>query len=113
MDELLKLGKEVLASRRFSKPIGAELTVFLPGYVELTIKITERLKQQHGFVHGGVIGYAANNTLTFAGGSVPGPEVVTSKCKINSLGPPMGSILQEQQRIIRARHRLFAVAIYT
>jgi len=55
MDELLQLGKEILASQPFSELVGAELTAFLPGHVELTVKITPQLKQQHGFVHGGVI----------------------------------------------------------
>jgi acyl-coenzyme A thioesterase PaaI-like protein len=82
MDELLELGKQVLASQPFSTLVGAELTAFSVGQVELTIPITPQLKQQHGFVHGGVIGYAADNALTFVGGSVLGPAVVTSEYKI-------------------------------
>jgi len=100
MNELLKLGKEVLASQPFSKLIGAELTVFSPGDVELTIKVTERLKQQHGFVHGGVISYAADNALTFAGGSVLGPGVVTSEYKINYLRPAIGSELVARATVV-------------
>ena len=54
MNELLELGKEVLSSQPFSKLIGAELKELTSGYVELTIKISDQLKQQHGFLHGGV-----------------------------------------------------------
>lgn len=100
MNELLNLGKEVLVSQPFSKLIGAELTVFTSGNVELAIKITNELKQQHGFVHGGVISYAADNTLTFAGGSVLGPAVVTSEYKINYLRPAIGSKLIARATVV-------------
>lgn len=102
MDELFKLGKEILASQPFSKLIGAELTAFSPGDAELTIRITDQLKQQHGFVHGGVISYAADNALTFVGGSVLGPRVVTSEYKINYLRPAIGSELIARATVIYA-----------
>ena len=87
MDEMLLLGKQILAMQPFSVLIGAELTGFSEGSAELKIPIREELKQQHGFVHGGVISYAADNALTYAGGSVLGPSVVTSEFKINYLRP--------------------------
>ena len=93
MNELLELGKEVLSSQPFSKLIGAELIDLTSGYVELSIKISDELKQQHGFLHGGVISYAADNALTFVGGSVLGPAVVTSEYKINYLRPAIGNEL--------------------
>jgi len=43
------------------------------GIAELKVAIKPELKQQNGFVHGGVISYAADNALTYAGGSVLGP----------------------------------------
>lgn len=100
MDEFLKLGKEVLASQPFSKLIGTELTKFSPGHVELTIKISDQLKQQHSFVHGGVISYAADNALTFVGGSMLGPAVVTSEYKINYLRPAIGSELIARATVV-------------
>jgi len=100
MDDLLQLGKQVLASQPFSVLVGAELTSFSPGYVELAIPITPQLKQQHGFVHGGVISYAADNSLTFVGGSVLGPAVVTAEYKINYLRPAMGSVLIARATVV-------------
>jgi uncharacterized protein (TIGR00369 family) len=100
MDDLLQLGKDALASQPFSVLIGAELTGFSPGWAELTIPITPQLKQQHGFVHGGVISYAADNSLTFAGGSVLGPAVVTSEYKINYLRPAMGTVLIARATVV-------------
>ena len=100
MEDLLTLGKQILASQPFSALVGAELTGFSSGRVELTIPITPQLKQQHGFVHGGVIGYAADNALTFAGGSVLGPAVVTSEYKINYLRPAIGTVLIARATVI-------------
>ncbi len=100
MDDLLQLGKQALASQPFSVLVGAELTSYSPGWVELTIPITPQLKQQHGFVHGGVISYAADNALTFVGGSILGPAVVTSEYKINYLRPAMGTVLIARATVV-------------
>ena len=93
MDDLLELGKEALASQPFSVPAGAEVACLSPGRAELTIPITPQVKQQHGFVHGHVISYAADNLLTAAGRSVLGPAVVTSEYKINYLRHALGTVL--------------------
>ena len=100
MDDLLQLGKEALASQPFSVLVGAELTGYSPGWAELTVAITPQLKQQHGFVHGGVVSYAADNALTFVGGSVLGPAVVTSEYKINYLRPASGMALIARATVI-------------
>ena len=100
MDDFLALGRKILASQPFSKLVGAELTEFSPGHAELVIPITHQLKQQHGFVHGGVISYAADNTLTFAGGSALGTDVVTAEYKINYLRPAVGKKLIARAEVV-------------
>ena len=75
MNEMLEYGKEVLARQPFSVLLGAELTKFEPGMAELSLVVEEKLKQQHGFVHGGVVSYLADNCLTYVGGSVLGDVV--------------------------------------
>lgn len=100
MNEMLELGNLILISQPFSVFVGAEMTDFSEGAAEIRIPITENLKQQHGFVHGGVISYAADNSITFAGGSVLGPAVVTSEFKINYLKPAMGSVLIARSSVI-------------
>lgn len=91
--DMLARGRQALASQPFSVLVGAELLAFSEGQVELRIPIRQELKQQHGFVHGGVISYAVDNALTFAGGSTLGPGVVTSEFKINYLRPAVGDAL--------------------
>jgi uncharacterized protein (TIGR00369 family) len=100
MEDLLNLGKQVLSSQPFSVYVGAELLSFTQGCAELKIPIRPELKQQHGFVHGGVISYAADNALTFAGGSVLGPGVTTSEFKINYLRPAIGDFLVARASVI-------------
>jgi uncharacterized protein (TIGR00369 family) len=98
----LEAARAVLRSQPFSLLLGAELTRFDPAGVELRVPVTDQVKQQHGFVHGGVISYAADNALTFAGGSALGPAIVTSEYKINYLRPARGETLVARASIVHA-----------
>ena len=100
--KLLALGQEVLASQPFSVLLGAELLRFGQSGAELRIPIRAELKQQHGFVHGGVISYAADNALTYAGASALGPAVVTAEFKINYLRPATGDFILARATVIHA-----------
>lgn len=102
MSELLALGKQALAAQPFSRLLDAELTQFSAELVELVVPITEQTKQQRGLVHGGVIGYIADNALTFAGGSVLGAAVVTGEYKINYLKPATGERLIARASVVHA-----------
>ena len=70
------------------------------GDVELTIPIAPQLRQQDGFLHGGVSSCAADTALTFVGGSVLGPAVVTSEYKINYLRPAIGKELIAKAKVV-------------
>lgn len=89
-DVFLALGREVLAQQPFSVLVGAELTRLSPGQAELQLPVTDALKQQHGFVHGGVVSYLADNALTYAGGTALQVPVVTNEFKINYVRPAVG-----------------------
>ena len=99
---MLEWGRRVLAQQPFSVLLGAELAAFAAGSAELHVPITEKLKQQHGFLHGGVLSYAADNALTYAGGSVLGPGVVTSEFKINYVRPATGERLIARASVVHA-----------
>jgi uncharacterized protein (TIGR00369 family) len=100
------LGQQVLAAQPFSTLIGAELVAMEEGRAELRIPIKQELLQQNGFVHGGVLSYAADNAITFAGGSVLGPSVVTAEYKINYVRPAKGSALRVEAKVINRAKRL-------
>ena len=93
MSDMTEWGREMLGSQPFSKFVGAELIALERGQVELALTITSELKQQSGFVHGGVLSYLADNALTFAGGTALNTPCVTSEYKINYLRPAMGERL--------------------
>ena len=83
---LLSFGRDALRRQPFSALLDARLDAFTPGVAELSVPVVPALLQQHGFVHGGVLSYLADNALTFAGGSVLG-DSVTAEFKINYLRP--------------------------
>ncbi|MAM86206.1 MAG: phenylacetic acid degradation protein [unclassified Hahellaceae] len=99
MSDLFEFGRTVLTSQPFSALLGTQLETFEPGTAVLTLLIREELKQQHGFVHGGVVSYLADNALTFAGGSVLG-DSVTSEYKINYLRPAIGKRLVAKATVV-------------
>lgn len=104
MHDLLEKGTLVLNSQPFSRMVGAALEDLQPGSAALSMCVTEDLKQQHGFVHGGVISYLADNTLTFAGGSILG-DCVTAEYKINYIAPAIGQKLLAKADVVKAGKR--------
>jgi uncharacterized protein (TIGR00369 family) len=73
------------AARRSCPRSSCSLAEFDIGAATLEILIEDHHRQQHGRVHGGVLAYAADTALTFAAGSVLGPNVVTSGFTISYL----------------------------
>ena len=99
---LLQLAQDVLQSQAFSRLLGTELTMAEPGKATLTLRLKDELKQQHGFAHGGVVSYLADNALTFAGGSMLGGNAVTGEFKINYLRPAMGARLTARASVVHS-----------
>lgn len=88
----------VLQAQPFSMMLGTVLTRFDEDGVTLELDVTPQLLQQHGYVHGGVLCYLADNAVTFAGGLTLGPDVLTSGVALTYLRPAQG-----QRLIARAR----------
>lgn len=104
MDELFEFANKIFKAQAFSNLIGAELKSFKTGSAEISLTIRDALKQQHGFVHGGVISYLADNCLTYAGGSILG-DSVTSEYKINYIRPAIGESLIAKATVISSGKR--------
>jgi hypothetical protein len=79
----LDQARAALAAQPFSRLLGAQINTFGPDGVELEVPVRPAHRQQHGFAHGGLLGYAADNALTFAAGAVAGPQVLTAGYTIN------------------------------
>lgn len=98
----LELARKVLGEQPFSRLLGARVTAFGEGTATLELDIREELLQQYGFVHGGVLSYAADNTLTLAAATVVGPGLITSGFTIDYLRPATGSVLRAHGQVVRA-----------
>ncbi len=105
MELTLELAEKVLASQPFSVLLGARVTAFGDGGATLELDIRDDLQQQNGFLHGGVLGYAADNAITFAGGTALGPVVLTGGFTINYLRPAAGAVLRAEAKVVHASSR--------
>jgi uncharacterized protein (TIGR00369 family) len=98
----LAAAERVLASQPFSVLLGARVVAFGGGEATLEVPIRDELLQQNGFLHGGVLAYAADNAVTFAAGSAVGPRVLTAGFTIDYLRPAQGILLRAHANVIRA-----------
>ena len=80
------------------------MIAFSEDEVEIRLPVSDKIKQQYGFVHGGVISYLADNALTFAGGAalMGKGQIVTSEMKINYIRPAHGEYLIARARRVSA-----------
>ena len=99
-EQFLMHGQAVLAKQPFSVLVGAQLTALVPGRCQLELPITVQLQQQHGFAHGGVVSYLADNALTYAGGTAMQVPVVTSGSTTSYLRAGIGERLVARAEVV-------------
>jgi uncharacterized protein (TIGR00369 family) len=104
-DPGVDFAQQVLDTQPFSRLLGARIAAFGPGEVVLEVAVRPDLRQQNGFLHGGVLSYAADNALTFAGGSALGPEVLTAGFSISYARPARGVLLRARATVVHAGQR--------
>ncbi|WP_109483078.1 PaaI family thioesterase [Paraburkholderia sp. C35] len=100
MTDLLDRARGALHAQPFSVLLGTELMYVGANELTLCLPIRDELRQQHGFVHGGVISYLVDNALTFAGALALGPRVVTGEYKINYLRPAVAGVLMARAEVV-------------
>lgn len=97
--------------------IKATLPVVEHGKTEIHLEHWDGIEQQHGFVHGGVVGMIADSAAGYAAMSVcaPGASVLTIEYKINTMSPAVGEkliacgeVLRHGRTIIVTRADVFA-----
>ncbi|BAL22856.1 PaaI family thioesterase [Azoarcus sp. KH32C] len=83
--------------------IGAELAVVDPGYVEIHLPYKPEITQQHGFIHGGVVGMIADSAAGYAANTLTPADasVLTVEYKLNLLAPADGERLVARGEVIR------------
>ena len=98
MAEIVDIARGALNAQPFSALLGTKLMQVDSSSLTLCLTIRDELRQQHGFVHGGVVSYLVDNALTFAGALRLGPKVVTGEYKINYLRPAVSGTLMARAR---------------
>lgn len=102
MDDFFARIREALNAQPFTRLLGATLEQAGDGSAVLVLPLRDELKQQHGFAHGGVLSYLADNALTIAGALGLGRPVLTSEFKINYLRPATGATLVARASLVHA-----------
>ncbi len=88
--DLNALARSVLERQPFNRLLGVELLEANPGAVAFRLPLKGEFYQHLGAVHGGVVATLVDNALTYAAGSLLGPQVLTVEFKVNFLKPAKG-----------------------
>ncbi len=91
--------------------IGARLTIVEPGRCVIELPVRDELTQQHGYVHGGVVGMIADSAGGYAGFTLMPADasVLTVEYKINMLAPAAGDLLVATGEVLKPGRTLSIV----
>ena len=100
--------RESFARQGYMETLGAELVHVADGEVDIALPFSERLVQQDGFLHAGVVAGATDSACGYAALTrmQAGSEVLTVEFKINLLAPAAGERLIARGRVIRSGRNL-------
>ncbi|WP_353193314.1 PaaI family thioesterase [Pandoraea pnomenusa] len=87
---------------------GARISHLADGHCEITLPFSDKVNQQHGFFHGGVIGAIADSAGGYAGYTrlAVTQELVTAEYKLNILAPGKGDTLVGRGQVVKAGRSL-------
>jgi uncharacterized protein (TIGR00369 family) len=88
--------------------IGAELVEVAPGRIVMTLAHSERVTQQHGFIHAGIVATALDSACGYAASTLMPADagVLTIEFKVNLLSPARGPVLRIEGRVTKAGHTI-------
>lgn len=97
--------------------IGARMTVVEAGYTEIHLPYKPEVTQQHGYIHGGIVGMIADSAAGYAANTLTAADtgVLTVEYKLNLLAPAEGQLLIAEivlrygRTLIITRAEVFAV----
>jgi uncharacterized protein (TIGR00369 family) len=91
--------------------IGARLADVAPGRCVIELPVRDELGQQHGYVHGGVVGMIADSAGGYAAFTLMPAEasVLTVEYKINMLAPAAGELLVATGEVLKPGRSLSIV----
>lgn len=98
--------------------IGAELAIVEPGYTEIHLPFKAGISQQHGYIHGGVVGMIADSAAGYAANTLTPADtsVLTVEYKLNLVAPAdgqrlvaRGEVIKPGRTLIITRAEVFAI----
>jgi len=98
--------------------IGAELAIVEPGYTEIHLPFKAEISQQHGYIHGGVVGMIADSAAGYAANTLTPADtsVLTVEYKLNLVAPAdgqrlvaRGEVIKPGRTLIITRAEVFAI----
>ncbi len=98
--------------------IGAEIAVIEPGFVEIHLPRKAEITQQHGYIHGGVVGMIADSAAGYAANTLTPADtsVLTVEYKLNLVAPAdgqrliaRGEVVKPGRTLIVTRAEVFAI----
>ncbi|MEU4423993.1 patatin-like phospholipase family protein [Actinoplanes sp. NPDC024001] len=101
----LATAQRVLADQAVTRMLGTRLVSFGTDGAVVEVDIRPEITNQHGAVHGGIVAYAVDCAVAFAGGAALGPDVVTAGLTIDYLAPARGRTLRAHGSTVRASGR--------
>lgn len=79
------------------------------GFVETRLKLRkEEMTQHHGFLHGGLVAFLADNAAAYAAATEVG-DVLTAQFSLNFLSPGVGEAFVTRARVVKAGKRQVTV----
>src|SRR5215470_19311379 len=111
MNEPRHLVEQIFRDAQFVQSLGIELTSWGKGWCETRVTVLPAHRQQHGFIHAGVLMTLADHTCGGAAASTM-PEdrdVITVENKISFLRPASGEKLICRAEVLRAGRNLVFV----
>ena len=103
MNRMIEDARSVLDAQPFSQLVQAELTRYTCEGVELRLPVAQKIQQQHGFVHGGIVGMIADSAAGYAAMSIlpADASVLTVEYKLNLVAPADGEQLIARGKVVR------------
>jgi uncharacterized protein (TIGR00369 family) len=96
------------AKQTIMATLGAGVASVKKGEVEIVLPFSDRILQQHGFIHAGAIATIADSACGYAALSVMPDDaaVLTTEFKIHLLSPAKGDRIRAVGRVVRAGKKL-------
>ncbi|MEO1040107.1 MAG: PaaI family thioesterase [Pseudomonadota bacterium] len=101
----------IAQAQPFTSWTGLEVVSAEDGRVETRMRLRpEDMTQHHGFLHGGLVGFLADNAAAYAAATVVG-DVLTAQFSLNFLRPGVGDEFAARAEVVKAGKRQVVVEV--